>query len=84
MDSPMIIIDLYKTNKDNPTFIDEKDDNGNLIVSKFGEIILDVKDKFDPNSKEVIVEMKFGGTFISISAKYVKNNERVHSLFVLE
>ena len=84
MDCPTIIIDLYKSNKDNPTLIDEKDDQGNLIVDKFGEIILDVKDEYDPNKKEVIVEMKFGGTFISISAKYVKNNERVYSLFVFE
>ena len=46
-------------------FCDEKDENGNLIVSKLGELIIDAKDKYDPLKKKVIVEMKIGGTFVS-------------------
>ena len=59
-------------------FCDEKDENGNLIVSKFGELIIDAKDKYDPLKKKVIVEMKIGGTFVSVTARYENSNEEVN------
>jgi hypothetical protein len=37
MDSPSIIIDLYKTEKENVTFYDEKE-NGKNVTQKFGEL----------------------------------------------
>ena len=47
MDYPIIIIELFRTNENNVTFTDEKDDYNKLKVFKFGDIILDAKDKYD-------------------------------------
>ena len=81
MDQPIVSIELFETNENNVTFTDEKDNENKLKVFKFGVIILDAKDKFDPNNNLVEVEMRFGGTFISISGKYIKLVKKsVHSL----
>ena len=84
MECPMIFIELFRTDEENVTFVDEKDDQNNLKVFKFGVIILDVGDKFEPNNKSVYVEMKFGGTFVSVSAKYSKTGEKINSIIVFE
>ena len=69
-------VQLYKTDKDNATFCDERDENGNIITTKFGEFIIDVENKkFDESNKEVEVKMKLGGTFISTSAIYCKTGD---------
>ena len=83
MDSPIVIIDLYKTEKENVTFCDEKE-NEKSIVWKFGQFILEVDKGFNTFENSVCVDMKMGGTFISISAKYVKTNKKVSAIFVFE
>ena len=84
MDCPMIFIELFRTDEKNVTFTDEKDEKNRLKVFKFGIITLDVSDKYDGKNRLVEVEMKFGGTFISISAKYSKTGEKINSIFAIE
>ena len=83
MDSPIIIIDLYKSEKENVTFCDEKE-NGKNVVWKFGHFVLEVNEGFDPFNNDVCVDMKMGGTFIAISAKFVKTNKKVSAIFIFE
>ena len=68
-------IELYKTDRENVTFCDEKDENEKPIVFKFGEFWIDVGDKFDILNKKVKVKMKMGGTFISAKAIYCKTGD---------
>ena len=75
MNNKKVTIELYKTDRDNATFIDEKDENGNLIVKKFGQYDIDVGDKYDMSNREIEVKMKLGGTFISSSAIYKKTRD---------
>ena len=84
MEQPIVSIELFETNENNVTFTDEKDNENKLKVFKFGVIILDAKDKFDPNNNLVEVEMRFGGTFISISGKYIKTGEKISSVILIE
>ena len=84
MDQPIVSIELFETNENNVTFTDEKDNENKLKVFKFGVIILDAKDKFNPNTNLVEVEMRFGGTFISISGKYIKTGEKISSVILIE
>ena len=69
------IIYLYKTEEKDVLFCDEKDEKGQLKISKFGEYEIDVGEDFDPSFREIIVKMKMGGTHISSSAKYSKTND---------
>ena len=75
MNNKKVKIKLYKTDKDNAKFIDEKDEKGNLILTKFADYIIDVGDKYDMSNREVEVKMKLGGTFISSSAIYKKTKD---------
>ena len=54
LEGPIGTIILYKTNENDVLFCDEKDENGNLIVSKLGELIIDAKDKYDPLKKKLL------------------------------
>jgi len=80
MPSPTIIIELFKTEKENVTFCDEKE-NGNNVLLKIGDFIIEVNDEFDPFENSVSVDMKMGGTFIAISAKYEKTGKKVSAIF---
>ena len=68
-------VELYKTKRENVTFIDEKDKDGDLIIHKFGEFLIDVGNKYDRSNREVEIKMKMGGTFISATAKYCKTGD---------
>jgi len=70
-----VTVELYKTEYENITFCDEKDENGNLKIFKFGEFIIDVGNNFDISKRNADVKMKFGGTFISAEAIYRKTGE---------
>ena len=72
---PKINIELYKTDKEDALFCDEKDNKNNLIVTKFGEFIIDVGNDFDISKREVEVKMKMGGTFITVTAIYLKTGK---------
>ena len=83
MDSPSIIIDLYKTEKENVTFCDEKE-NGNNVLLKIGDFIIEVNDEFDPFENSVSVDMKMGGTFISMSAIFVKTGKKASTICIFD
>ena len=71
--NPSIV--FYKTTKENCTFIDEKDENGELIVQKFGEVSFNIGKDYDKNNNLVKVTMKVGGTYIDVSAIYIKTKK---------
>ena len=71
--NPEII--FYKTLRQNCTFIDEKDDNGKLIIEEFGRVVFNIGKDFDVNIRQVIVKMKLGGTYIDVSAIYEKTGK---------
>ena len=68
---------FYKTLKYDCTYIDEKDENNNLIIEKFGEVIFDIEKGFDINNRQVKIDMKMGGTYIYINAVYLKNGKNL-------
>ena len=70
-----VTVELYKTKYKNIIFCDEKDENGNLKIFKFGEFIIDVGNNFDISKRDAYVKMKIGGTFISAKAIYCKTGE---------
>ena len=79
-------IKLYKTKRNNVTFVDENDEYGKLIVHKFGQFIIDVGNKYDISNREVEIKMKLGGTFISATAIYKKtgDNSKITCLYDYE
>lgn len=83
MPSPSIVIDLFKTEKENVTFCDEKE-NGKNISQKFGELYIEVKDGFDPFENSIRVDMKMGGTFISMSAIFVKTGKKASTICIFD
>ena len=74
-------IDFYKTLKKDCIFVDEKDENDELIIKKFGRINFNIGKDFDVNNKKVIIEMKLGGTYIDVSIIYEKTGKKIDSSF---
>ena len=75
---PKII--FYKTLKENCTYIDEKDENSNLIINKFGEVVFDIGEDYDVNNRMIRIDMKLGGTYIYASAIYLKNGKKIKTI----
>ena len=75
MNSSKARIELYKTENDDVQFCDERDENGQLKIQKFGEYTINVGEAFDENYREVKVRINLGGTFLSSYARYCKNNQ---------
>ena len=73
--NPSII--FYKTSRKNCTFIDEKDENDELIIEKFGEVTFNIGKDYDKNKNKVRMDMKLGGTYIDVSAVYLKTNYKL-------
>ena len=71
-------IAFFKTNRDNCTYTDEKDENGNLIIHEFGSVIFNIDEDYDRNQKDIVIEMKLGGTYIDVNAIYVKTGKRLN------
>ena len=72
-------ISFYKTTFYNITFVDEKYNLFKYKCQKFGELTLDVGKKFDKNNRDLIIQLKLGGTFISVDIIY--KNEIVKANF---
>ena len=70
-------IQFYKTIYNGITFVDERDIFSSKC-QKFGELIFDIGDKYDKNDKNLIIELKLGGTFISSSIKYKNKEEKAN------
>jgi len=80
-------IKLYRTEEIDVKFCDEKNLDGELKIWKFGEYIIDVGNDFDSSSqktREVIIKMKMGGTFITSEAIYCKTNKRAFTECLFE
>ena len=75
-----IFIVFYKTFKENCTYIDEKDENGQLIIEKFGNVEFDLEEDFDLNEREIRIDMKMGGTYIYASAVYLKTGKKIKTI----
>lgn len=60
---------FYKTIYYNVNYIDETFNSKRKCI-EFGRIPFDLKDSFDPSNKDLIVELKLGGTFIDAKMKY--------------
>ena len=73
--NPKII--FYRTSKENCTFIDEKDENDELILEKFGELNFNIGEDFDKKKNNVRLDIKLGGTYIDVSAVYLKSNYKL-------
>ena len=82
-----VSVELYRTEEKDVIFCDQKNDNNNLIVWKFGEFIIDVGNDFDYSSskmRKAIVKMKVGGTYITSWAIYCKTNKKVEMTCLFE
>lgn len=73
--NPEII--FYKTYKENCTFINEKDRNGKLIIFEFGKLDFNIGNDFDINNRDVIIEIRMGGTYIDGCAILKKNGKKL-------
>ena len=63
-------VQFYKTKFNNVTFVDEKQFIFTPKCLKFGELQFNVGNKFDKNDRDLIVELKLGGTFIQATITY--------------
>lgn len=66
---PKNTVVFYKTVFYNVKYIDETCNSKRKCI-EFGRIPFDVGDSFDPNNKDVVVELQLGGTFIDAKIKY--------------
>ena len=76
--NPSIV--FYKTLKENCIYIDEKDENDQLIIHKFGEVEFNIGEDFDKNFRDVRIDLKMGGTYIYASAVYLKTGKKIKTL----
>ena len=74
------LIEFYKTFKKECTYIDEKDENNQLIIEKFGEVEFDIGEDFDEYNRKVRIDMKMGGTYIYASVVYLKTGKELKIL----
>ena len=71
-------ITFYKTTKINCTYKDEKDENGQLVIHKFGDVTFHICEDFDVNDRRITIQMKLGGTYIDACAIYEKTGRRLN------
>ena len=71
-----VTVEIHISEEDNAYFCEEKNENGELKVNKFGEFIIDVGNNFDSSERKAKVFMEFGGTFISVTAIYFKLGQK--------
>lgn len=64
--APKAIITFLKADYNNVIFTDDN----KKTCEKFGEIEFDEGKDYDENDKELIVELKFGGTFVDAKIRY--------------
>ena len=78
-DQTTINLYFYKTKKHNPIFCFEED------VIKIGECTLEL-DKTYKNLEEriILITMKFGGTFIDVTAKHIESGKSVKTILTFD
>ena len=77
LSNPEIV--FYRADKENCDFIDEKDENGELIVEEFGRVKFNFDKDFDEKNPEIYLTMKLGGTYIDVSAVYKKTRKKINT-----
>jgi hypothetical protein len=81
MNSEQCTVKFYKSDFDGPVYvIGQKDQKGNIITEKFGELEFTVEN-FDEKECDVEIEIKLGGTFISAKIEYLKTKKKSYQLF---
>ena len=55
-----------------------------ILAKNFGELYIEVKDGFDPFENSIRVDMKMGGTFISMSAIFVKTGKKASTICIFD
>ena len=74
-------IEFFKSDFDGPVYIvGQKDENGNLLTEKFGELIFKVEN-FDEKECGISINIKFGGTFISAQIEELKTKKKFFQTF---
>ena len=76
--NPRIV--FYKTLKEDCTFIDEKDENNNLIINEFGNVVFNLGKDYDENNRLIKIDIKLGGTYIVVSAVYLKKKNAIKTI----
>ena len=70
---------FYKTKKVNPIYVTEQD------IIKIGECRLEIdKEYLNYNDREIRITMKFGGTFIDVTAIHVKSGKVVKTTLTFD
>ena len=74
-----VTIPIYKTKKVNPTFTFEEG------VIKIGELYLDIdKGYSDIKDRKIKTIIKFGGTFIDVTAIHVQSGKSVKATLIFD
>jgi uncharacterized Zn finger protein len=74
-----IKMEFYKTKKHNPILISEEG------ISKIGECRLIIDKEYNKNEqREIKTNMKFGGTFIDVTAIHIKSGKSVKTTLTFE
>ena len=72
-------LEFYKTKKPNPIFIFEED------ITKIGECWLYIDKEYDKKKeREIKIIMKFGGTFIDVTAIHIKSGKTVKTTLTFD
>ena len=75
----IVLMDFYKTTNPNPTFISDKG------MIKIGECQLNIgKEYINDQERKIKTIMKFGGTFINITAIYLKTGTSVKTTLTFD
>ena len=69
---------FYKSYKTNPIFCTEGG------VEKIGEDTLDLKKDYPPNERDIIVNLKFGGTFVDEECIHKKTGTTIKTNLYFE
>ena len=76
VDKRFLELSFFKTKNKNPKFTTDEG------VSYIGKLVLDIgKDYREMKDRKVTLNMKFGGTFIDVTATHSKSNNSENSTF---
>ena len=81
MNSEECTLKFYKSDYNGPVYvIGQKNEDGNEITEKFGELKFKVKN-FDYSECDVNIEIKLGGTLLTAKIEYIKTKETFFTQF---
>ena len=76
MNSESCTVQFYKSDFDGPIYVvDQLNDKSEPMTEKFGELQFTVED-FDEKERDVEIEVKLGGTFISSKITYLRTGKQ--------